>query len=95
MMGLFLSRGALESTGMDPLAWALEGQKRGAGEILLTSIDRDGTKRGLDNLMIRKASESLNIPVIAAGGYGISSDFIAGFTDGKADAISSGNLFLF
>lgn len=79
----------------DPLDWAKQCESLGAGEILLTSVDRDGTGEGLDTEMIRKVSESVKIPVIASGGCGRTQHFIEGFTEGKADAISAGTYFCF
>ena len=80
-------------TGMDPVAWAIEGERRGAGEILLTSIDRDGTRSGLDLEVTRQVAEAVSIPVIAGGGCGLASHFADGFSVGKADAVSAGTFF--
>jgi len=88
-------RGGKEETDLSPLAWAKEGEKLGAGEILLTSIDRDGTRIGLDVDLIRKVADSVSIPVIAAGGCGLGRHFVEGFLDGKADAVSAGTYFCF
>ena len=67
----------------------------GAGEILLTSMDCDGTKAGYDIELTRKVSESVNIPVIASGGAGNMQHFLDAFTDGKADAVLAASLFHF
>lgn len=82
-------------TDLEPVEWAKEGEKRGAGEILLTSIDRDGTRTGLELGLIRKIANSLSIPVIASGGCGLASHFVEGFIKGCADAISAGTYFSF
>jgi cyclase len=88
-------KGGEVETGLDPVQWAVEGQKRGAGEILLTSIDRDGTRRGLDLELTRKLADAVSIPVIASGGCGLASHFVEGFVTGKADAVSAGTYFCF
>lgn len=82
-------------TELDPVAWAVEGEKRGAGEILLTSIDRDGMRCGLDLDLIRRVAEAVSIPVIASGGCGAASHFVEGFQLGKADAVAAGTYFCF
>jgi len=78
--------GGRTETGLDAIAWALEGEKRGAGEILLTSMDRDGTKEGYDLLLTREISERIPIPVIASGGAGNIKHLEEALTLGKADA---------
>jgi cyclase len=88
-------RGGKVKTSLDPVSWAVEGEKRGAGEILLTSIDRDGTRMGLDLELTRRVAESVSIPVITSGGCGLASHFVDGFTAGKADAVSAGTYFCF
>ena len=88
-------RGGKVKTSLDPVRWAVEGEKRGAGEILLTSIDRDGTRMGLDLELTRRVAESVSIPVITSGGCGLASHFVDGFTLGKADAVSAGTYFCF
>jgi cyclase len=82
-------------TDFDPLTWAKEGEKRGAGEIILTSIDRDGTRSGLELDLIRKIVDSVSIPVIASGGCGLAKHFIDGFMIGGADAVAAGTYFCF
>lgn len=82
-------------TGLDPIKWAKEGEKRGAGEILLTSIDRDGTRSGLEIDIIKKVVDIVSIPVIASGGCGLASHFVDGFILGGADAVSAGTYFSF
>lgn len=82
-------------TGIDAVAWAIEAEKRGAGEILLTSMDADGTKKGYDLALTRAVSEAVNIPVIASGGAGDKSHFLEAFEEGKADAALAASLFHF
>ncbi len=89
------TRGGKVNTEMDPVEWAREGEKRGAGEILLTSIDRDGKREGLDVTMTRRVAESVSVPVITSGGCGRARHFIDGFLLGKADAVSAGTYFCF
>lgn len=88
-------RGGKTATGLDPVEWAIEGERRGAGEILLTSIDRDGTRQGLDLDLTRRVAESVSIPVITSGGCGTAVHFVDGFLIGKADAVSAGTYFCF
>jgi cyclase len=88
-------RGGKVKTDLNPVDWAIEGEKRGAGEVLLTSIDRDGTRRGLDLEMTRRVADSVSIPVITSGGCGLAKHFIEGFLEGKADAVSAGTYFCF
>jgi len=78
-------RGAIE--------WACEAESRGAGEILLTSIDRDGTKNGFDCELTASVSGAVSIPVIASGGAGTADDFVDVFTSGRADAALAASLF--
>jgi len=88
-------KGGRHETELDPVAWAVEGEKRGAGEILLTSIDHDGTRWGLDLEVTRRVAEAVSIPVIASGGCGAASHFVEGFQIGKADAVAAGTYFCF
>jgi cyclase len=88
---VFTNRGSVDS-GRDLIDWALECQDRGAGELLLTSIDRDGTKSGLELEAVRQVTECVSIPVIAGGGCGIASHFVEALKAG-ADAISAGTFF--
>ena len=87
--------GGREFTGIDAIAWAMECQERGAGEILLTSMDRDGTKDGYDLALTRTMSEMMDIPVIASGGVGNPEHIYAAFTQGKADAALAASIFHF
>lgn len=82
-------------TGIDAVKWAKEAYERGAGEILLTSMDCDGQKKGYDNELNRAVSESVGIPVIASGGAGAKEHFYDAFTYGKADAVLAASLFHF
>ena len=80
---------------MDAVEWAMRAEKLGAGEILLTSMDCDGTKAGYDLELTRAISENVNIPVIASGGAGTKEHFYEAFTEGKADAALAASLFHF
>ncbi len=82
-------------TGIDAVEWAKEVEKRGAGEILLTSMDCDGTKAGYDLALTKAVSEVVGIPVIASGGAGEMSHFLQAFEEGKADAALAASLFHF
>ncbi|MEZ3421644.1 MAG: imidazole glycerol phosphate synthase subunit HisF [Eubacterium sp.] len=82
-------------TGIDAVAWALEAEKRGAGEILLTSMDEDGQKNGYDIELTAVVSEKAGVPVIASGGAGKAEHFYDAFTKGKADAVLAASLFHF
>jgi phosphoribosylformimino-5-aminoimidazole carboxamide ribotide isomerase len=86
-------RGGSEETDLDALNWAQQVEKLGAGEILLTSMDRDGTKSGFDLEILKKISESVRIPVIASGGAGSLQDMADAFNIGKADAVLAASLF--
>lgn len=86
-------RGGTVDTDLDPVAWAVEGERLGAGEILLTSIDRDGTRSGLDVDTTKAVAGAVGIPVITSGGCGTAQHFIDGFLHGNADAVSAGTYF--
>jgi len=79
--------GGRVNSGIDALEWAQKGEQMGAGEILLNSIDMDGTKQGYDLELTRKVSELINIPVIASGGAGTMEQMYAAIAEGKADAV--------
>ncbi len=79
--------------GMDAVEWAMEAERRGAGEILLTSMDCDGTKDGYDIELTRTIAEQVSIPVIASGGAGTREHFYQALTEGKADAVLAASLF--
>ena len=82
-------------TGIDAVAWAEEAARRGAGEILLTSMDRDGTKDGFDIPLTRAVARAVPIPVIASGGVGTLEHFAEGIIDGEADAVLAASVFHF
>lgn len=82
-------------TGRDAIQWAREAAACGAGEILLTSMDRDGTQCGFDCELVRAVAEAISIPVIASGGAGSARDFIDVFRDGRADAALAASIFHF
>lgn len=85
--------GGRKPTDIDAVKWAKKVEKLGAGEILLTSMDKDGTKNGYDIELTRKISEAVKIPVIASGGAGTKEHFYEAFTNGKADAALAASLF--
>ncbi|MDD2439547.1 MAG: imidazole glycerol phosphate synthase subunit HisF [Methanosarcinaceae archaeon] len=87
--------GGRKGTGIDALKWAKEVEALGAGEILLTSIDRDGTYAGYDLPITKKLSEELDIPIIASGGVGSPEHIYEGFSSGKADAALAASIFHF
>lgn len=87
--------GGRVNTGIDAVEWAKRAAELGAGEILLTSMDCDGTKAGYDIELTRAVSESVSIPVIASGGAGNLEHFLDAFRDGKADAVLAASLFHF
>lgn len=89
---VFINGGRID-TGIELFSWIEEGYKLGAGEILLTSMDADGTKNGFDLELTRKVSELVDIPVIASGGCGKIEDFKDVFIEGKADAALAASLF--
>ncbi len=91
---VYLNGGRLP-TGIDAVAWAKEAVSRGAGEILLTSMDCDGQKTGYDIQLTKAVSESVGVPVIASGGAGALSHFYDALTVGKADAVLAASLFHF
>ncbi len=89
------THGGRKPTTLETLAWAQEVENRGAGEILLTSMDHDGTKGGFANTLTAQLSDLLNIPIIASGGAGNIEHFKEVFTDGKADAALAASIFHF
>jgi cyclase len=86
-------RGGRDATGLDAVAWAKEGTARGAGEILLTSIDRDGTCSGFDCELSATIAGAVRVPVIASGGARTPEDFLAVFAEGRADAALAASIF--
>ncbi|MEM1269893.1 MAG: imidazole glycerol phosphate synthase subunit HisF [Bacteroidota bacterium] len=89
------THGGRRPTGIDALEWAEEAARRGAGELLVTSMDRDGTKAGYDNELLRAISERVTIPVIASGGAGTLDHLRDGFLSGQADAVLAASIFHF
>ncbi len=87
--------GGRTPTGIDAVAWAIEVAERGAGELLLTSMDGDGTRDGYDNVLNRAVSNAVNIPVIASGGVGTLQHLVEGVTQGGADAVLAASIFHF
>lgn len=87
--------GGKTNTGLDVIEWAVKLQQSGAGEILLTSMDRDGTKKGYDLELIHEVAKAVDIPVIASGGAGTPEHFRDALTIGKADAVLAASLFHF
>jgi cyclase len=87
--------GGSEPTGIDAIAWAKEVEERGAGEILLTSMETDGTKDGFDIPITAAISDAVGIPVIASGGVGSLEHFYEGFVNGRADACLAASVFHF
>jgi len=86
-------RGGREPARREVVAWAQEGVERGAGEILLTSIDRDGTRTGFNCALTAAVSEAVGVPVIASGGADMPEDFLAVFNEGRADAALAASIF--
>ena len=87
--------GGRNATGLDAVEWAAQAAQRGAGEILLTSMDRDGTKAGFDVALTRAVARAVSIPVIASGGVGKLEHFAEGVIDGEADAVLAASVFHF
>ena len=89
------THGGRKPAGRDAIAWAIEGVQRGAGEILLTSMDKDGTKDGYDLELTRAISESVHVPVIASGGAGTLEHLYDAIERGRADAVLAASIFHF
>ena len=89
------SHGGRNATGLDALAWAMQVTELGAGEILLTSMDRDGTKLGYDLELTRAIADGVNVPVIASGGVGELAHLVAGIRQGHASALLAASIFHF
>lgn len=89
------THGGRNATDLEAVAWAREVARRGAGEILLTSMDRDGTKAGYDNLLNRRVAEAVDVPVIASGGCGTLEHLADAFTEGRASAALAASIFHF
>ena len=89
------THGGRTPTGIDAVAWAVECEQRGAGEILLTSMDRDGTRDGFDIELLRAVTTATSIPVIASGGAGTLDHLVEAAIDGGADAVLAASIFHF
>ena len=89
------THGGREPTGLDAIDWARRMEKLGAGEILLTSMDRDGTRRGFDIPLTRAVADALRVPVIASGGVGTLDHLVEGVRDGHATAVLAASIFHF
>jgi cyclase len=89
------THGGRKNTGFNAVSWAIEVAQRGAGEILLTSMDRDGTKNGFDLELTRAVSDAVSVPVIASGGVGNLQHLVDGITQGHADAVLAASIFHF
>lgn len=87
--------GGRTATGIDAVEWASTAVELGAGEILLTSMDRDGTRAGFDNVLTRAISDAVNVPVIASGGVGTLDHLVDGVVEGGADAVLAASIFHF
>ncbi len=86
-------RGGRQETGLDAVSWAREAAERGAGEILLTSIDRDGTRAGYDLELLRAVTSTVGVPVVASGGAGRPEDLVVAIVEGGADAVLAASIF--
>lgn len=89
------THGGRNATGIDAVKWAQKMVANGAGEILLTSMDRDGTKKGFDIALTKAIADSVTVPVIASGGVGKPEDFVAGVTEAHASALLAASIFHF
>jgi len=89
------THGGRKPTGIDAIEWAQKMADYGAGEILLTSMDRDGTKNGFDLCLTSAISNAVNVPVIASGGVGNLQHLVDGIVEGKADAVLAASIFHF
>ncbi|MHC1703825.1 MAG: AglZ/HisF2 family acetamidino modification protein [Tenuifilaceae bacterium] len=88
-------KGGTQSTGVNPIKYAIEMEQQGVGEILINSIDKDGTMEGFDIELIKSVSQAVSVPVIACGGAGSMNDFKEAFKNGSAAAVAAGSFFVF
>jgi cyclase len=88
-----VTHGGRRPTGRDAVAWAVEGERRGAGEIVVNSIDADGVRRGYDVALVRAVADAVGVPVVASGGAGSPEDMCAVLTEGRADAALAASIF--
>src|SRR5205814_10144169 len=86
-------KGGREATGLDAVSWAVRAVELGAGELLVTSIDRDGTRSGFDTELLRAITSEVEVPVIASGGAAGPADFVSAIRDGGADAVLAASIF--
>lgn len=89
------THGGRRATGVDALAWVMACEQRGAGEVVLNSMDRDGTRSGFDLELTRRVADSIGIPVVASGGVGSLDHLVAGAVEGHADAVLAASIFHF
>jgi cyclase len=89
------THGGRVPTGIDALAWAVRCQELGAGELVLNSMDRDGTRQGYDLELTRRVVDQTSIPIVASGGVGVLQDLVDGAVIGKADAVLAASIFHF
>jgi cyclase len=87
------THGGIQPTGIDAIAWAAEGARRGAGEVLLTSMDKDGTRSGYDIDLLAAVRSVVSVPVIASGGAGDTPDMVEALTSGGSDAVLAASIF--
>jgi cyclase len=87
------THGGRNATGINAVSWAQKMAQLGAGELLITSMDRDGTKKGFDNVLMRLISDVVEVPIIASGGVGILQHLVDGVKDGGADAVLAASIF--
>ena len=87
------THGGRNATGINAVSWAQKMAKLGAGELLITSMDRDGTKKGFDNVLMKLISDVVEVPIIASGGVGVLQHLVDGVRDGEADAVLAASIF--
>ena len=90
-----VTHNATRKTGLNPVEWAQQAQACGAGEIVVNSVDRDGTMKGYDLVLLRRIADAVSVPVVASGGAGSLDDFAAAVREGGASAVAAGSLFVF